>query len=42
MACGFGFYAHAAVTTAIAAVVLTVLGMVEARLLRAPEDSRRE
>jgi putative Mg2+ transporter-C (MgtC) family protein len=47
MACGFGFYAHAAVTTAIAAVVLTILGMVEARLLRrserrAPEDSRRE
>jgi putative Mg2+ transporter-C (MgtC) family protein len=32
MACGFGFYVHAAVTTAIAAVVLTILGMVEARL----------
>jgi putative Mg2+ transporter-C (MgtC) family protein len=47
MACGFGFYVHAAITTAIAAVVLTILGMIEARLLRrsyrrAPEDSARE
>jgi putative Mg2+ transporter-C (MgtC) family protein len=31
MACGFGFYAHAAITTAIAAVVLTILGLIEKR-----------
>jgi putative Mg2+ transporter-C (MgtC) family protein len=38
MACGFGFYVHAAVTTAIAAVVLTVLGLIEARLFGGPVE----
>jgi putative Mg2+ transporter-C (MgtC) family protein len=44
MACGFGFYAHAAITTAIAAVVLTILGLIEKRVFNRsvqPEPDER-
>lgn len=37
MACGFGFYLHAAIVTAIALAVLTVLGAIE-RWLIGPKD----
>ena len=40
MACGFGFYFHAAVTTTIAVVVLTILGFVEHRLFGRPVELR--
>jgi putative Mg2+ transporter-C (MgtC) family protein len=40
MACGFGFYFHAAVTTAIAVVVLTLLGFIEHRLFGRPVELR--
>ena len=42
MACGFGFYVHAAITTAIAAVVLTLLGLLEKRLFGRPVELRHD
>jgi putative Mg2+ transporter-C (MgtC) family protein len=39
LACGFGLYLHAAVVTAVALLVLVVLGLIERRFLRGtPED----
>jgi uncharacterized membrane protein YhiD involved in acid resistance len=40
MACGFGLYVHAAITTAIAVVVLMVLGLIAARLFGQPVEFR--
>jgi putative Mg2+ transporter-C (MgtC) family protein len=39
MACGFGFYVHAAVVTGIAILVLTVLGAIERRVFGSKDET---
>jgi uncharacterized membrane protein YhiD involved in acid resistance len=39
MACGFGFYVHAAIVTGIAILVLTVLGALEHWMLGSKSDA---